>query len=315
MRSQLPRSRFGRAILGLTAGLLLVEIAIRVTELQPPTQVIRGHGVREVDGVPIWEQSTDRQNDGCPEQYPERTRVLFLGSSITFGVGVPPEGSFPHLVQRELNKRHPTPGFCVLNYAQPGFSFEQRMVVGKQAAERFRPALILWEGWVDWMDYSMIGNYAYSVTHFKLRPDGAVGIPNVPTWLNGFLFRNSRMYEYLALSKGERRQSTGDEMAREFVETRLPRLPQMAKSLGAKLVIYPASPLHVPFAETAASPPHWNAPVAAFGKANDIPVYPLQNLLINHDHLALRLDPCCHYNAAGHQALAPMMSSIILDNL
>lgn len=315
MRSELLRSRIVRTLLGLALGLFLAETGVRAANLRPPTQIIRGTGLRVLDDVPVWGEMLDRENSECPTKHPDRIKVLFLGSSITFGSGVAPDETFTHLVERELNQQRPTPGFCVLNFAQPAFSFEQKMAVGKQAAERYKPALILWESWVEWMDFAMIGDAAYGVSGFALRPDGAVGVAGVPTWLNGWLFRHSRAYEYLALTEGERIWDSDRDKIKSFVDVRLPQVPVLAASVGAKLIILPAPPLHAPFSETAASPPEWHTREVEFGKTNNIPVHPLQNILINEDYLALRDDPCCHYNPAGHAALAPSLTSIILDNL
>jgi hypothetical protein len=52
-----------------------------------------------------------------------------------------------------------------------------------------------------------------------------------------------------------------------------------------------------------------------FTEARAIPTYPLQRELIAEDYLALRLDPCCHFNAAGHRALVPIMERIVLRHL
>ena len=67
-------------------------------------------------------------------------------------------------------------GFCILNFAQAGFSFEQKYVIARQEVTRYRPALIMWEDWVEWMDYSLIGDTAYGTTTYHVRPDGFIGV-------------------------------------------------------------------------------------------------------------------------------------------
>ena len=294
---------------------MLVELGMRFTGARPPVQLIRGRGLHVLDGVPVWEESPDRQNRGCPGRHPERAEVLLLGSSITYGSGLGADEAFSHLLEEKLNEQQPTPGFCVLNFAQPGFSFEQKYAVAKQEVVRYRPALVLWESWVEWMDYAMIGRYAYGVTGYRLRSDGAVGIRGMPTGLNGFLFRNLRAYEYIALSVGEKGGLSFDDQGRNFAKERLGRVPALASSVGAKLAIYPATPLDRSFAETAASPPAWHDVIAEFGRSNGIPVYPLQQELLAEDPLKLRMDPCCHFNAQGHQVLAPLMARIVFETL
>ena len=100
-----------------------------------------------------------------------------------------------------------------------------------------------------------------------------------------------------------------------FIETRLPRVLQLAHDVHAKLVLYPTPPLEHPFSETAASPPDWHDMLVDFGRAHGVPVYPLERELIDQDYLRVRQDPCCHYNAEGHRAPVPVMERIILEQL
>ena len=76
-----------------------------------------------------------------------------------------------------------------------------------------------------------------------------------------------------------------------------------------------APPLDRPFADTAAALPDWHPIILSFAQAHGIPAYPLQRELIDQDYLALRQDSCCHYNAAGHRALASVMERIIFEQL
>lgn len=299
---------------GLLAGLLLAEVSVRLFNWKPPLQMVRGHGLHAVDGVPVWEQATDRHNRACVEQHPERLRVLFFGSSITFGVGLRAEEAFTAALQEELNRARPSPGFCVLNFAQPGFAFEQKLVVARQEVARYRPALIMWEDWVEWRAYRMIGDTAYGIGDLRVRDDGYVGIRFVPDALNRFLFDHSRLYEYATLTLGEEIERVpGPPPLPIFVETRLAEVPRLAQSVGAELILYLAPPLDQPFAELSRTPPDWHTTIRDWARAQGIPVVALQDELIDQDYQALRLDPCCHLNAAGHRALVPVMTRLILD--
>jgi hypothetical protein len=278
--------------------------------------MVRGYGLHLVGKVPVWEYSTDRYNRQCAVEHPERTRVLFFGSSITFGSGLRADETFTTALEARLNHVQPKPGFCVMNFAQAGFSFEQKYAVARSEAERYLPALIMWEDWVEWMDYSMIGETAYGTSGYKIRPDGFIGMAGVPDVLNRALLLHSRFYEYLTLAAGEGiPRPEGDLEARAFAATRLPRVVQLAQDLHAKLVLYPTPPLDRPFSETTASLPDWHAILVDFGRAHGVPVYPLQRELIDQDYLRVRQDPCCHYNAEGHRALVPVMERIILEQL
>jgi hypothetical protein len=303
-------------IVGLTAGLALVEMWVRVRHWMPPQQMVRGFGLHSVDGVPVWEVTDDRHNRDCADQHPERTRILFFGSSITYGDRLAASEVFTTALEARLNELRPTPGFCVLNFAQDGFTFEQKYAVARAEVARYRPALIMWEDWVEWMDYTLIGDTAYGTTGYVVRPDGFIGIAGVPAALNRLLLLHSRAYEYAALAFGERVGRPPErEEATAFVNSRLIRVLQLAESVGAKLVLYLAPPLDRPFPEAAAAPPEWQRVLVDFARAHGIPAYPLQNELIDQDYLSLRMDPCCHYNAAGHRALVPVMTRIVLGQL
>ncbi|MFN8643464.1 MAG: hypothetical protein U0802_18045 [Candidatus Binatia bacterium] len=303
-------------IAGVVAGLLLAEWSVRALKWTPPAQIVRGYGLHAVDGVPVWEQDADRQNTGCVEAHPERTRILFFGSSITFGVGLEAAEVFTAALQQRLDAARSVPGFCVLNFAQPGFAFQQKYAVARAAVARYRPALILWEDWVEWPEYRLIGDAAYRVDDLRLRADGYVDLAGVPDGLNRVLFRHSRLYEYLALTFGERvPRPPGPWGLPAFFDTHLAEVVQLAQSVGARLVFYLAPPLDQPFPVTDATPPDWHGLILDFARRHDVAAYRLQHELVDYDYLALRLDPCCHFNAAGHRALAPVMERIVREQL
>jgi hypothetical protein len=299
-------------LFGVIVGVAIAETSLRRGRWTPPVQLVRGHGLHSVDGVPVWEVATDRQNRACVDGSPERTRILFFGSSITFGVGLGAEEVFTTALETRLNQVRPTPGFCVLNFAQPGFSFEQKHAVARIEVARYKPALIMWENWAEWAHYRLIGDTAYGVSHLRVRDDGFVGLAGVPDGLNRVLFLHLHLYQYVALVFGERAPGWQQRSMTEFANERLSQVPRLAKSVGAKLVMYPMPPLDKPFSETAAVLPDWHADLLELNEARAIPTYPLQRELIDHDHLELRMDPCCHLNAAGHRALVPVMERIIL---
>lgn len=304
-------------LLGLLVGVVIAEISLRQGKWFPPVQLVRGFGLHSIDGVPVWEKATDRHNRACVEQHPERTRILFFGSSITFGDALTVDETFTTALETRLNQLRPTPGFCVLNFAQSGFAFEQKYAIARVEVPRYKPALIMWEDWIEWADYRLIGDTAYGTGNLKVRPDGFIGIAGVPDRLNRLLFLHSRVYEYFVLTFGERAYEApgGPHGVTLFADTRLIQVPLLAESVGAKLVLYLAPPLDRPFAETAASPPDWHEILLDFAQAHHIPAYLIQRELIDQDYLTLRMDPCCHYNAAGHRALVPVMERIVLEQL
>jgi len=328
LRSTRPRSyRLGTIVLAVLITLGLLEMWVRYHQPWPRRQMVRSiYCLHTVDGVPIWgcENERDRsarRNRECAEQHPERIRILFFGSSITYGSALPASDAFTTALEARLNELRPTPGFCVMNFAEPGFSFEQKYAVARVEVPRYKPALIMWEDWAEWFDYSMIGDTAYGTTGLRVRPDGFIGLAYVPDWLNRTLFLHSRLYEYLTLVFAEQlvpEQVSGPPeaaTATKFVNQRLIKVPQLAQSVGAKLVFYLAPALNKSFSESETSPPDWHPPLLEFARAHGIPAYALQHELLDQDYLAIRMDDCCHYNAAGHRALVPIMARIILEQL
>lgn len=306
-------------VAGGIIGCLAAEAWIRISKPVPRAQVVRGNGLHMLDGVPVWEYAVDRYNRECAERHPQRKRILFFGSSITFGSDLSAEEVFTTGLEARLNQLRPQPGFCVLNFAQPGFSFEQKRVIAQREVARYRPTLILWEDWVEWLDYKQIGDAAYGVGGFVVRPDGFIGIAGVPDAINRFLFLHSRFYEYATLTMGESSirvpGPSEDEVVAEFVAKRLGQIPQLAQASGAKLVMYLAPPLDQSFPETATNLPGWHSLLLEFARQHNVPAYPLQRQLVDRDYLELRLDPCCHYNASGHRALVPIMERFVLESL
>ena len=82
----------------------------------------------------------------------------------------------------------------------------------------------------------------------------------------------------------------------------------LVRELGAHLVLVVASPLDRPFAETAASLPRGHVLVRDWAAAHGVPWIDVAAAWTHLDPRQLRLDPCCHLNAAGHQALAELLA-------
>jgi hypothetical protein len=100
--------------------------------------------------------------------HPERTRIAFLGDSITYGTGIPAEAVFTEVLEQRLNALRPGPGFCIVSLAQPGYGFHQNLAVAEVELPRLRSAIVFWEFW-SLREYAMIGRTAYEVSTFELR--------------------------------------------------------------------------------------------------------------------------------------------------
>lgn len=309
------RAPWGLAVLSVLATVLVLELFVRVFPPTPRTQVVRGHGLRLLDGEPVWGDES-RTNRACADLHPERTRILFFGSSITWGSGVDDDEAFTVGLEQRLNELRPAPGFCVLNFAQPAFQMQQKAAVARVEIPRYRPALVLWESWAEWRRFHMLGGAAFSVSDFHVRPDGFIGIAGVPDGVNRTLFTYSHLYQYVALAFAE--PSRALDLEEETIFRLTPELRaiiDLERAAGGKFSVYFAPPLDRPFRETAEAPPHGRAVWEAFLRTEGVPSLGLANALIDRDYLSLRHDPCCHFNAAGHRALVDVMTRVVLEQL
>jgi hypothetical protein len=277
---------------------------------RPVAQIVRGHELHLEGGTPVWVESHGREHRACAEEHPEKLRVLLFGSSITFGSGLRSEEAFSAELERRLDAAHPVPGVCVLNFAQPGFAFEQQVAVARVEVARYRPALVLWESWGSGSTgYRMLGDAAFALRRYALTPDGFPRLARVPERANRALFLHSHLYQLVALARAER-DADRDETT-EIVRDWLPEAPGLVASAGARLGLYLATPLDRPFAELVASPPSWQTAVLGFARERGIPAFVLQQELAGEDYESIRNDPCCHFNARGHRALVPVFERIV----
>jgi lysophospholipase L1-like esterase len=79
------------------------------------------------------------------EKLPRTRRLLSLGSSITFGWGVPAAEVFPEIVRKGLEKAFPKGSFETLNAGVPGYSSFQGMLYLEMIIPRFRPDVVVAE--------------------------------------------------------------------------------------------------------------------------------------------------------------------------
>jgi hypothetical protein len=279
----------------------------------PPVQVVRGKNLHLVAGSPVWEARTDREHRACVDEHPERRRILFVGTSITYGVGLKEDETFTAGLERELNAASPVPGVCVLNFAQPGFSSDQKLAVASVEIPRYEPDLVLWEVWNELADYRMLGSAAFALHDYALTADGFPQLARVPSGINRVLFLHSELYQYLTLGLGERLAQSPERFALDasFLKDRLTRFLDVAAAAGAKVAFYLAPPLDRPFAELVESPPTLHTQVLEFSREHGVPAFLLQQELAGEDFHEVRLDACCHYNARGHRALVPVFERIV----
>ncbi len=326
----------GRAfafLFGIGVAIGILELYLRTFPPWPPVQIVRnkitraegaeiaGAGtLRMQNGVPIW--GTDKLNHrDCARQHPERQRVLFFGDSITRGSGIDDAEVFTVLLEQRLNMLRPDPGFCVMNFAQPGFGFDQSYAIAQTEIPRQHAVLVFWQFWDQTRAYAMLGDdeaYARMET-YDLHADGfpyprpAAYLPNS---VNRWLFLHLRTYEYLTLATGAGRPPAADLMG-TFVRERLAKLLALLRSERSRAVFYMATPLDKSFAESAVDPQlrGWSDAIFSAAREAGIETFRLQDAFRERDYLSLRLDSCCHFNAAGHRALADVFERTVLKHL
>jgi hypothetical protein len=235
---------------------------------------------------------------------PRAAGALFFGDSITYGIGLQNEELFTNLVEARLNAAQPAPGWCVMNFAQPGYGFEQSLAVAREEIPRQRPAVVLFEFWAIGRSYRMLGDSAYDVDAYRLRGAGFPAVRYgwlIPNALNRLAVHAlGGLPFFCADLRGHRLEAT---------------LPPLLRSVGARGVYFLATPLHQPFARsiTDAFQVQWTGAVLGAARRSGVTAIRLEEALRAEDYLALRQDPCCHFNAAGHRAIAAVLARAALE--
>ncbi|MFZ5481986.1 MAG: hypothetical protein ACOZNI_34820 [Myxococcota bacterium] len=278
--------RLAALLVGLVVAALLVEAAARLLH-RSRIQVVRSRDLREADGVVLW-TSADRA--GLREPVcGDRPRVALFGTSILGGSGLEPEETLGPLLVEVA---------CVANHAEPAFQAETMLARAREVLPRERHASVIWEIWPGSTGrYTRIGGAAYNL--MGARPPGP---------LLGVLVPRSRAVEaaWSARLTTDPRMDPWDELR---------RTTDAALSLvGTTPILFVvAPPLHQPFADTVAQTPPSQVALVEDLHARGAAVVDLASALAAHDVSALRLDPCCHYDADGMRAVADAIRPWLLD--
>ena len=149
----------------------------------------------------------------------------------------------------------------------------------------------------------MRGESAYSFDGIEIEEDGYPSVFGLPSGMNAWLFENSRLFEYLTVALAPEAPEEPEAWSRLYRE-HMPLVADLARAVDARLALVICPQLDRSFEELAANlwPPY--ADLIAFARERGIPYFRLEEELAGQDHLRLRLDPCCHYSAEGHAALA-----------
>lgn len=311
-------------VLGIAVALLLCEAVLRTGLVSPPRQIVRGHNLRSVGGVPVWTDGEDRFNRSCVDKHPNRQRILFFGTSITHaGTAGPAARTFAALLEKRLNELRPNPGFCVLNFAQPGFGPEQRQAIASEEIPRYRPVLVLDQDWdTEWgrcrledPGYTEIDGAAFHVRGLGLRPDGTPGLAGVPDAVSGRLFRSSYLYQYLTLAYGEGDHRICEPGSGVLARQRdLKVFADLAHANGAVAGFYIVPDLSYSLRSTRPEVVAQEQDIIAYGAAHGFVVHPLRPQLADQVVEKIRSDDW-HFNVEGQRAVAKVMEPWVLQLL
>ncbi|MBI5526844.1 MAG: hypothetical protein HY897_10970 [Deltaproteobacteria bacterium] len=298
-------------VASMAAGVIGAELMVRLLGLQPHVQIVRNQGrVRlfEIDGTVVWEQSRDRQRFDCPSIDALGTEtVMFFGDSIFYGTGIAAEKTFSSILQKRLDAAGRRA--CVLNLSQPGFPFGPKFALAKRLVPLHEPAVVYWEIWdSEPTSFTMLGGTAYNLTDFELGPDGYPATFPFPPALNRRLFETSRVYEYFTLGMASKKTVDSAHRWKEYVGERLSKVVELTRQARAELVLVLCPPLDREFTEFLSEPRESRSIVTEFASKHSVPVIRLEEAFAALDYREVRLDPCCHYNEAGHEALAEVFN-------
>jgi hypothetical protein len=313
-RLRLLAARAAFLALGLAAAGVLAEIAFRLMKPMPPLQIAAQSDELDFwiqESTPLWRMRLRRgqANEDCPRRRPAAAGVEIFGPSIFWGSGLAPgQPSFSERLQAKLDAAAPGE-FCVMNFAQPGFRFQQSAALARELIPRHRPRLVFWAIWAsDTFPLTAIGRRAYDLQGIPVGDDGYPRAFPAPGPLNRVLFRHSRLYEYATLKVLQLRTPWPETSGfwRLIMKDEFPGLVREAERSGATLVPVFCPRLDRPFSDwmSAEDARQYVPEVEAAAEAWRLPVLRLGDALKDHDVTRLRADECCHFNDAGHEALA-----------
>jgi len=118
-------------------------------------------------------------------------RVLILGDSFAYGVGVPFNNIFPRLVEKKWNKMHPSSRIEVINCARPGWNTEKEISFCFDTFLPYKPDLII---------ISYVLNDTECLMHNKnitLKYWQELSFHEPKSKIVRFIFKKSELFRYL----------------------------------------------------------------------------------------------------------------------
>lgn len=96
-------------------------------------------------GVPVSINKLGLRDREVQDKAPGEFRILVMGDSVPFGIGVRYEDSFPHQLEVMLNESHPKVRFRTINMGVPSYNTEQQLIQLRSLGLKLNPnaALLL----------------------------------------------------------------------------------------------------------------------------------------------------------------------------
>lgn len=308
------------AVIVVLFTLLLCEVLVRVINPPPPVQVIRKDRFGHIDAgdVRVWIQESARMNLGCPGRYPSARNIVFAGDSIFFGSGIENGREFTSLLQKKLDRDAGQGKWCVVNLSQPAYSFEQKKYWLASFMSEHRVEQVFWEVWPN--EAGRFRSWNGSLYNFAGTDGGNERLPSIaggPNRLSGWLFSNSRFFEYLFLT-GIRRQGFSPAWLENDYIPDLRALQAAVAGAGGRFALVFATRLDGPFGEVRVSDrePARDVVDHALASPGDFDGFDIMFLgrmfeAAGADYRAVRIDECCHFNEDGHGLMADMFFNLL----
>lgn len=129
-------------------------------------------------------------------------RIMVLGDSMTFGLGVNQDEVFCYLLEKEIKRAHPDSKIDVMNFGISGFSTGQELLCLKKYSDIYPPNIVILMLFDqnDFEDNACIVSQGRYTPHFKLEKD-KLAFENSPNRLEKIMtFLRDRSYVLYFLS-------------------------------------------------------------------------------------------------------------------
>lgn len=296
-------------------GGVLVRPTVATTSVQAKVEQLP-------DGQSYWEYHEHMGYDaqgflgGYKPVDRDRTRLLFLGDSVTFGAGVAVEDNYVSLLEDLLSAS--CPNIDIYNIAVPGYGTTQERVSLERKGPSVEPdVVILGVVTNDPVHLTFVGSLVCDIRIKESNGRPEFSLLPLPDNINRWLIDNSVMYQVLTL----RGISTLDQKYGKYdayVEASVDEMEQIRQwtvSNGARLILVLFPDLDRPMSDAADSTDYYYGAVREWASRHtDVLVLDPSTALAPHDLASLSNDGCCHFSELGHRVVAEWLQHELSKN-